>query len=174
MESEYRITRLDRDTAERYLDELCALANQIPMVEYTAADILAESKKDRKLLHKWEHSFIALSDDKPIGFIMGYERIGEGNEQYPGDTIYISELAVSKPHRQKGVAKSLLRHFIEKNNQTGFLSLSGDINYSVQTNSAEWNVHVIALYERFGFTQRAHKDYPNRTDTILGYSPELS
>lgn len=84
------------------------------MVEYTAAEILAESKKDRKLLHKWEHSFIAVSGDKPVGLIMGYERSGEGN------------------------------------------------------------VHVIVLYERFGFTQRARKDYPNRTDMILGYSPELS
>ena len=174
MDEAYSIVRLSRDVAERYLDELCELANQIPMVEYTASDILSESKKDRQLLDKWEHSFIALESDTPVGFIMGYERKSEDNEQYPQDTIYISELAVGKPYRKKGIAKALLKHFIEQNNKLGFLSLSGDINYSVQTNSAEWNVHVIALYERFGFTERARKDYPNRTDVVLSYYPEPS
>jgi hypothetical protein len=66
------------------------------------------------------------------------------------------------------MARSLLRQFLEKNNALGFQSLKGEVNYSLQTNSAEWNIHVIELYKSFGFKQRATKQYPNRTDVILG------
>jgi ribosomal protein S18 acetylase RimI-like enzyme len=159
---------LTHDMAEQYISELTALANQIPEVEYLPEDILAEQKGERQMLNKWQHSLVILDNDKPVAFVMGYERQAEGNEQYPRDTLYVSELAVAEEYQRRGMARSLLRQFLEKNNALGFQSLKGEVNYSLQTNSAEWNIHVIELYKSFGFKQRATKQYPNRTDVILG------
>jgi ribosomal protein S18 acetylase RimI-like enzyme len=159
---------LTRELAEQYAQDLAALTSQIPEVEYTAADILAEQKGERNMLNKWQHSLVVMEGDKPIAFVMGYERRAEGNDQYPNDTLYISELAVGESHQHQGIARSLLQQFFEMNNGVGFLSLSGKLNYSIQTNSATWNDHVIKLYESFGFKQRATKAYPNRTDVVLG------
>ena len=171
IQDNYPIAILDKDTASKHAERLGELANQIPQVEYTAEDILAETKGERELLRKWDHSLIVFDGDKTVGFIMGYERKGEGNDQYPDNTIYISELAVDESYQRRGIARQLLESFLEKNNHVGLLSLDGDTNYSIQTNSAGWNSHVIELYESFGFKKRATKDYPNRTDVILGYTP---
>jgi ribosomal protein S18 acetylase RimI-like enzyme len=164
----YNIEPLTRDIAEQYVHELTALANQIPEVTYTPEDILADKKADRQLLNKWSHSLIVFDGDKPAAFIMGYERAAEGGVQYPRNTLYISELAVGESHQRQGLARNLLKQFLERNIQTGFQSLSGDLNFSLQTNSAPWNEHVINLYKSFGFKQRATKEYTNRTDIILG------
>ncbi len=120
------------------------------------------------MLNKWQHSLMVLDDGKPVAFIMGYERQGEGTEQYPSNTLYISELAVAQTHQRQGIATSLLRQFLEHNNKLGFQSLDGDLNYSLQTNSAKWNNHVVELYKSFGFKQRAFKNYDNRVDVVLG------
>ncbi len=120
------------------------------------------------MYNKWDHSLIIIDGDEPVAFIMGYERTAEGNDQYPANTLYISELAVAADKQQQGIGSSLLRAFFEHNNQVGFRTLAGELNYSIQTNSADWNEHVIALYKSFGFTQRSTKPYPNRTDVVLG------
>jgi ribosomal protein S18 acetylase RimI-like enzyme len=159
---------LTHELAERYASELAALANQIPQVVYTPDDILAEQKGDRLMIGKWVHSLIVLENNAPIAFVMCYERVGEDNEQYPQNTMYISELAVAKAHQRQGIARSLLGTFFERNNILGFQQLEGDVNYSIQTNSAGWNTHVIDLYKSFGFKQRALKSYPDRVDVVLG------
>ena len=152
-----------------HAEELALLASQIPQVEYSAAEgILSEQKGDRELLNKWQHGLIIMVGGKPIAFVMGYERRSEGTSQYTNDTLYISELAVADAHQHQGIARSLLRQFFELNNVVGFKTLGGELNYSIQTNSAEWNTHVIDLYKSFGFKQRATKEYPNRTDVVLG------
>lgn len=163
---------LDRKTAEQYVDVLTMLLDQIPQVEYTKEDVLAESKDDgeRVFYGKWEHSLILFDKDKPIAVVIGYERISEHNDQYPENTIYISELAVDPKYQQQGIARKILNIFFEMNNAIGFLHLDGTLNFSIQTNSAEWNKHVRDLYSSFGFVQRATKTYPNRIDVILGGS----
>jgi hypothetical protein len=45
--------------------------------------------------------------------------------------------------------------------------LEGYINYTVQTNSADWNQYVIDLYKYFGFKLIGLKDYLDRTDVVL-------
>ncbi|MBP7837626.1 hypothetical protein KA021_02925, partial [Candidatus Saccharibacteria bacterium] len=64
---------LSRELASQHIDGLTALANQIPSVSYQPHDLLAEQKEVRQLYNKWDHSLILLEDDRPIGFIMGYE-----------------------------------------------------------------------------------------------------
>lgn len=164
----YLAIPLTRELAEQHSAELALLASQIPEVEYSPEDILAEHKGDRELLNKWQHSLVIIEGGKPIAFVMGYERRAEGNPQYPNNTLYVSELAVAETHQRRGIAGELLRQFFEHNNEVGFQTLGGKFNYSLQTNSAKFNTYVIALYKSFGFTQRATKEYPNRTDVVLG------
>ncbi len=164
--------KLTKELAERFAVQLTALANLIPGVEYTTDDILAETKGDRVLLDKWEHSLVLLENDEPIAMVMGYERASEGNEQYPQDTLYVCELAVKESHQRQGIARELLKAFFERNNEIGMQNTDIPLNYSIQTNSAEWNQHVIDLYKSFGFKQRATKEYPNRTDLVLGVNSE--
>lgn len=164
----YSAIPLTRELAEANATQLASLASQIPQVEYSAEDILAEQKGDRELLNKWQHSLVVIEGNKPIALVMGYERRAEGNSQYPKNTLYISELAVAETHQHQGIARSLLHKFFELNNAIGFQTLNGSLNYSIQTNSAEWNQHVVELYESFGFERRATKEYPDRTDIVLG------
>lgn len=159
---------LTKEVAEIHLDRLCELANLIPEVNYTPEDILADQKGERQLHNKWQHSLVVMEGDKPIAFVMGYEREAEANDQYPQNTLYVSELAVAPDQQGKGIARRLLIEFFTKNNALGFLTLEGELNYTIQTNSADWNKNVVSLYESFGFTERATKDYPNRTDVVLG------
>lgn len=169
----YQVLPLTRDFANQHAEELARLAGQIPQVEYSAADITAESKDEGKRVFygKWDHSFVLMDKDRPIGLVIGYERKGEGNDQYPQNTIYVSELAVHEDYQRQGIARKLLDIFFSHNIQTGMLHLPGEVNFSIQTNSAEWNGHVRKLYESFGFVQRATKAYDNRTDVVMGWTP---
>ena len=93
--------------------------------------------------------------------------IAENNQQYPKNSLYISELTVLESRQKERIGRSLLEQFLLMNNTVGFLTLDGAMRYSVQTNSARWNRHVRELYESFGFKKRATKDYANRTDIVL-------
>lgn len=161
------INLLDKNTAEKYKSQIVEMVEQIPLVDYTEEDIITEVKGERKMYCKWEHSLIVFDQTKPVAVIISYERKAEGSQQYPENTIYISELAVKKEYQNRGIAKKLVRTFLEYNNNKGFICLEGVVNFSVQTNSAKWNQHVQALYESFGFEQRAKKKYNNRLDVIL-------
>jgi GNAT superfamily N-acetyltransferase len=168
---EYDVKPLTHALVFRHLSELTALANLIPEVEISPEEILADRKDDRELLGKWDHSLGVFDGDQPIAFVVGYERRGEGNAQYPSDTLYVNELSVSQDHQRQGIAKALLSHFFDYNTREGFKHLDGPFNYSIQTNSADWNHHVVALYESFGFRTRATKAYDNRTDVVMGMTP---
>jgi ribosomal protein S18 acetylase RimI-like enzyme len=161
----YNVYRLDKKIAFDYSEAIVQLANTIPLVSYNEKDILAESKPGRIFHGKWEHSLIVFDHNKPIAIIIGYEREKEGNNQYPENSIYISELAVDENYRQQGIARELVKKFLDFNES--FLHLEGDLMFSIQTNSASWNQHVINLYRSFGFKKTATKKYDNRVDMIL-------
>jgi len=167
----YKLRILDKKICEQYAKELAKLADQIPQVRYTEKEILAESKKDRIFLGKWEHSLVLFDGNKPIALIIGYERKSENNEQYPENTLYISELAVAEDYQNKGIGRKILLEFLKRNKRIGFKYLKGKLNFSVQTNSAEWNKYVQDLYKSLGFAVRSQKDYSDRIDIILGYKP---
>lgn len=164
----YQVRLLDQSLIHKTVNQLALLGNQIPQVTYTAADLLADRKGDRVLHGKWDHSLALMDDDVPIGFVMSYERAAEDNDMHPDNTLYISELAIDEAHQRQGLARKLLDSFFTFNNDRRFLYLDGQLNYSLQTNSAEWNKHVRELYESFGFRQRATKSYDNRTDIVMG------
>lgn len=159
---------LTKEIAVKYSAELASLADLIPQVSYSDKEILAESKGGRIFYGKWDHSLVLFDVNKPVAVIISYERKSEGNDQYPQNTLYISELAVDKHYQGKGIARKLIQYYLEYNNKIGMKYLEGKLNYSIQTNSADWNAHVQNLYKSFGFIQRATKKYEDRTDVILG------
>jgi GNAT superfamily N-acetyltransferase len=165
----YPVSPLTKDLATKWQNLLAQLADQIPLVDYTPEDVIAESKDHgQRLFHaKWQHSLIVMDQDQPIAFITAYEREAEGNDQYPHNTLYVSEFAVDPNYQRQGLGRQLFKAFLNYNQQLGFLELPGDFNISIQTNSADWNQSVLNLYQSFGFTQRATKQYDNRTDVIL-------
>lgn len=171
--SGYTLKLLNKETTKQYVEVLTTLIDQIPLVSYTKDDILAESKDkgERIFYGKWEHSLVLFDQDTPIAVVIAYERKSENNDQYPKNTIYLSELAVDKNYQRRGIARKILQTFFEMNRMIGLLYLDGETNFSVQTNSAKWNMYVQNLYTSFGFVQRAEKVYSNRTDVILGWTP---
>ncbi len=161
----YTARKLTEEYARKHINKLVELANLIPQVTYTESDLLANNKHDRILHKKWEHSIVITDElQSPIGFIIGYEREAEKNEQYPKNTIYIGEIVIDPKIQGKGFGKELLRLFIKYNRKVGFLELSGKLNFSVQTNSALFNKKVQDLYLNQGFRVRALKHY-NKSDS---------
>ena len=161
----FLVLRLTKEFAKKHIIALTALANQIPLIKYTLDNIIAESKEERLFLKKWEHSLVVVHDNQPIACLIAYERKAESNDQYPENSIYISELAVDSRYQKQGIAKSLLHLFFKIN--TSFRKLDGSIIYTVQTNAAPWNKHVRDLYISFGFQPTGKKQYSNRTDMIF-------
>lgn len=161
----FPVYKLTKDIAQEFVKDLAEMANQIPLVDYTEKEILAEKKEDRIFYNKWDHSLIVFDKKRPIAFIFSYERKAEENNQYPENSLYICELAVSKKYQRKGIGKQLIKLFLELNKQ--FLHLNGRVIYSIQTNRAFSNKHVQDLYKSFGFKYQADKKYDNRTDMIL-------
>ncbi len=164
----YCVFSLDEDATKKYLKEIVELVKQIPKVTITEEELLASSKGDRIYYGKNEYSLIVFDEELPVAVLIAYERSKENNEQYPKNTIYISQLAVVSDYQGKGIATKLLKLFFERNERDSLKYLEGELNYSVQTNSAEWNKHVQDLYKKFGFTKRAMKSYENRVDVVLG------
>lgn len=142
--------------------------DQIPLTApHTLAGLLAMAKPERPFLEKWRHSLIALDEvNHFVGIAIGYERASEGNAQYPADSIYLNDFAIHPDFQHQGLGKKLLLAFLTHNRQVGFLALSGDLAFSVQTNVAPFNVHVQRLYESVGFRPIGQKVYDNRTDTV--------
>lgn len=168
----YNVYLLRKNLAKKYISKITKIIDQIPLVKYTEDDVLAESKKDRNFYGKWKHSLVVFDDNIPVAVVIGYERKAENNIQYPNNTIYISELGVDRKYQRQGIAKKLLKIFLDYNCKKGFTYLKGEVNFSIQTNSAKWNRHVPKLYKSFGFVKRAFKIYDNRTDVVLGYQPK--
>lgn len=135
--------------------------------KHTKEKLLADKKGERMLYAKWEHCLIAFDKSNHLaGIILGYERASEGNEQYPSDSIYLNDIAVSKNYQKKGLGRFLLREWLKFNKTVGYKELDGILKFSVQTNKEEWNNHVQQLYESAGFKKIAEKKYDNRTDNV--------
>lgn len=161
------IYKIDPQLVDTYAKEICESLDQIPLVaQHTKEQLLATKKADKSLHHKFDHSLIALSKGRYVGVILGYEREAEGNSQYPRNSIYLSDLAVSSDFQKEGLGKFLVKSWLEYNKKVGFLKLDGRLSFSVQTNSAEWNKHVQGLYTAFGFKKIAEKKYDNRVDFV--------
>lgn len=156
------IERLTPEFVAENIERFVELANLIPEVTYTANELLAEAKSDgRVLTDKWKHSYVLCEGGKIVGFIMGYHRAAEGNDQYPIDSLYMSELAVDPTEQGKGYGKQLVAHYL------GDALGSETKDFTLQTNAAERNESVRKLYESFGFVVDGLKQYGNRQDVIM-------
>lgn len=160
------ILKLDKETAEKYIERLLDLESLIPMVEVSPEKLLAESKGDRIMYSKWKHSLYAQSNGELIGFLMAYERKSEDNDQYPLNSLYLNTIVVSKTFQGKGLGHKLVHTLIDNFRESGFLELKGEKRISVQTNNAEFNKNVQSFYESFGFRKISEKEYDNRTDNV--------
>lgn len=72
---EFNIYRLTKDLAKVYIKEIIHALDLIPKVDnHNDLDILSDHKDDRILHAKWNHSIIAVSNNKEFGgIIIGYE-----------------------------------------------------------------------------------------------------
>lgn len=163
----FTIIPLTKDLADTYAESICQALDQIPLVEkHTKEQLLSESKGRRIFHNKWDHSLVALEGNSFTGVIIGYEREKEDGNQYPYNSIYVSDFAVAKDYQKKGLGKLLVEKWLEFNNEVGFITLLGNLRFSLQTNSASFNKHVQKLYESFGFKKIAEKKYDNRVDNV--------
>ncbi len=166
------VSLLDKETAQKNIKRLVDLFRQIPCVDYYEEDVIAESKGMRFFHAKWKHSLVAFENNEPIAVLVAYEREPEESSPYSIATLYISELSVITTRQRQGIAGKLLDTAISYNNSVGFLVLSGNFNYSLQTNSAEFNKHVVNLYASKGFNVIGYKEYNNRKDVIMRLYPQ--
>ena len=80
------------------------------------------------------------------------------------EVLFIKACSASRLQQREG--ESFLLEFLEHNRRVGFLVLTGDVAFSVQTNAAAFNTHVQRLYESVGFKSIAQKVYDNRVDLV--------
>lgn len=172
LNNKFIIKKLSREFAEQYADDICETLDQIQLTEkHTKEKLLADKKGERILYAKWDHSLIALDKGNNFaGIIIGYERVSEGNSQYPSNSIYLNDIAVSINFQRRGLGKFLVKEWLNFNKKVGYKELNGKLRFSVQTNKEEWNSHVQHLYESAGFKKIAEKQYENRIDNVYSLS----
>lgn len=161
---------LTKELAQSHAAALAALADQIPLVTYTVAEILAESKPGRPFYGKWDRSLLLTDTEGAVrGFIAGYERAADGSAQYPEPSVYISELAVHPDHQGRQLGRKLVETFIAHNESIGMVQHpDAELRFTIQTNADEaLNGHVIRLYQSLGFSEIARKPYDNREDLVM-------
>ena len=78
------------------------------------------------------HTYLALDEGVPAGFLSVWEVCGE---------VSVNNIAVLEGFRRKGIARALLEHML------GYLSHSQSVTLEVRKS----NTAAIALYETFGF-----------------------
>lgn len=163
-----RVVTLSPNLVKVHSQEIIESLDQIPLTNpHSLAGLLAMEKPERSFLEKWQHSLIAFDEqDRYIGIAIGYERASEENELYPAHSIYLNDFAIHSDFQQQGFGRKLLLEFLAQNRRVGFLVLTGDVVFSVQTNAAAFNIHVQRLYESVGFKPITQKVYENRVDMV--------
>lgn len=78
--------------------------------------------------------YVFFEDERAVGYVGIYSVLDEG---------YITNIAVLKKYRKKGIATSLLKELTEKEKNLSFITL--EVRAS--------NAAAIALYEKFNFKQ---------------------
>lgn len=165
---QFKIYLLTKELATQYSEEIIKSLDKIPLVENHTKEQLLSDFKGEKILHgKWKHSLVAVDNNGIFaGVVIGFEREKEDNVWYPKNCIYINDFAVSPEFQKLGLGTFLIKTWVKYNTVIGFLELSGELRFIVQTNAAAWNKSVHKIYESVGFRKFATKPYPNRTDNV--------
>ena len=102
--------------------------------------------------------YLYFDGEKVVGYVGIYSVLDEG---------YITNIAVLKDHRKKGVATSLLKELTEKESALSFISLE----------VRESNAAAISLYTKFNFkkegVRKAFYSNPKEDGLILTRRQEL-
>lgn len=101
---------------------------------------------------KFAHYFVAEIEGEAVAYMGMWSLSGEG---------HITNVAVAGNHRRKGIAKSLIEHFIDIARKENLEFMTLEVRAS--------NIAAISLYEYFGFTQVGvrKKYYENTEDALL-------
>lgn len=101
---------------------------------------------------KFSHYYVAEVDGHAVGYMGMWSLSGEG---------HITNVAVAREYRRKGIAKALISHFIEiaKREQLEFMTLE----------VRESNESAISLYKSFDFKEAGVRKnyYDNRENALL-------
>lgn len=161
----FSLYRLDKETAEKYSNEILYLLKNIPDSEYNISHVTAENKGNRILYGKWEHSLIIFYKNKPVGILIGYERKKEENSLYPENCFYINEISIDKDFQKYGLGSYLMKYFL--NDVREYKYLKGKRIFKVQTTDSIENIKVINFYKKFGFLVVGRKKYPFKYDLVM-------
>ena len=165
---DYPVVTLTRSQAEKYQQEITDIWHLIPLSQHTIGDILQEESEGKTYIGKWAHSLFVLNQsmNDVLAFIVGYERTAEHNHGYPKTSIHVKSISVAHQYQNQGIGKQLVQIWLDFSTGVGCKHLDAKLEFSVQTNGADFNKHVQRFYESFGFRKTAEKVYPNKTDLI--------
>lgn len=116
------------------------------------SDAWSEKMFEEEIEGKFSHYYVAIEDGKAVAYMGMWSLSGEG---------HITNIAVAKDYRRRGIAKALLSHFIKiaEREKLEFMTLE------VRTS----NEPAIALYKSFGFCDVGVRKnyYENKEDARL-------
>ena len=116
------------------------------------SDCWSEKMFKEEISGKFSHYYVAIVDKHAVAYMGMWSLSGEG---------YITNIAVAKDYRRRGIAKALILHFIEiaKRENLEFMTL--EVRAS--------NSPAIALYKSFGFLDVGIRKnyYENKEDARL-------
>ncbi len=116
------------------------------------SDPWSESMFLEEISGKFAHYYVVEIDGEAIAYMGMWSLSGEG---------HITNIAVAGNHRRKGIAKSLIEHFIDIARKENLEFMTLEVRAS--------NIAAISLYESFGFTEVGvrKKYYENIEDALL-------
>jgi len=105
-----------------------------------------------ELSGKFSRYYVAMIDEKAVAYMGMWFLSGEG---------HITNIAVGKDYRRKGVAKALLSHFIALAKEENLEFMTLEVRAS--------NTPAISLYESFGFSYAGVRKnyYDNKEDALV-------
>ncbi len=116
------------------------------------SDPWSEAMFSEEISGRFSRYYVAQVDGEPIGYMGMWSLSGEG---------HITNVAVAKNHRRKGVARRLIEHFINIAEEESLEFMTLEVRAS--------NDAAIALYKSFGFIQVGVRKnyYENVEDALL-------
>lgn len=158
----YHAIPLSRSVADLHAHAIVELHRAIPYASLTRQDLVAGASGRRVFRRKFDLSVVALDDVGQLaGFMLAYQR---GREAlHPLRSVYLHRMAVHPDHRCLGLARSIMRMYIER-----VPKWDPSVRHlSLQTNYEEGNRWVIEFYERLGFIRSRLIPYPQKLDILM-------
>jgi len=129
-----------------HIDDILKVENECFSSPWTEKMFMEE------LSGKFSRYYVAMIDEKAVAYMGMWFLSGEG---------HITNIAVGKDYRRKGVAKALLSHFIALAKEENLEFMTLEVRAS--------NTPAISLYESFGFSYAGVRKnyYDNKEDALV-------